>query len=181
MRFAALISIVVISIASPVTLGHGANDFSIIMRGSIMQPTQADVLQNDTLTFYNVADHNRTIRVDLDGDGNYDQRCDTEARNSSSIKDQCTFVIDASGWSAGEYKMDVFSNGTLWGVLNLTVIQDSHEELGPPSGYSFNSGNESETDGLRSDSSSQRDLFGLAIVLLIFSALTWVSGRSSSE
>ena len=81
-----IVAILVFSLASPIASAHGANDFSIIMRGSSVQPSQAEILQNDTLTFYNVADYNRTIRVDLDGDGVYDQRCDTEAVSYTHLK-----------------------------------------------------------------------------------------------
>ena len=80
---------------------HGANDFSIIMRESSIQPGVAEVMQNDSVTFYNVADANRTIRVDLDGDGEYDQRCETEPWNSSSVWDECSFILDWDRWPAG--------------------------------------------------------------------------------
>lgn len=141
MKARLVVAILVMTILAPIASSHGANETWIIMRGSSIQPNEAEVLQNDSLVFYNVADYNRTIRVDLDGNGEYDQRCETEASNSSSIRDECVFLIDSMYWLAGEYRIDVFSNDTLWKTLNLTVIHDNHVELGPPNGYSFNNEN----------------------------------------
>ena len=167
-----------VSLFMPLASAHGANDFSIIMRSSSLQPSEAEVLQNDSVTFYNVADVNRTIRVDLDGDGVYDQRCETEPYNSSSVKDECSFMIYAESWGAGNYLLDVFTNDTLWSTLNLTVIHDYHEELGPPSGYVFNNG----TSGSEEDGGGLEDsLRDLSIFLLICSALVWVARRNGDE
>ena len=88
MSRALVIALLMSSFAMPMASGHGANDFSIIMRGSSLQPGVAEVMQNDSVTFYNVADTNRTIRVDLDGDGEYDQRCDCLLYTSPSPRDQ---------------------------------------------------------------------------------------------
>ena len=61
-----------------------------------------------------------------------DQRCETEPSNSSSIRDECSFILDWDRWPAGSYYLDIFENGTIWNTLNLTVMQDYHEEAGPP-------------------------------------------------
>jgi len=179
MRVGLVASLLAISMLMPLASAHGANDFSIIMRSSSLQPSEAEVLQNDSVTFYNVADLNRTIRVDLDGDGVYDQRCETEPYNSSSVKDECSFMIYAENWGAGNYLLDVFSNDTLWATLNLTVIHDYHEELGPPSGYVFNDGN-TETDeeqgGVLEDS-----IGAVALFLLTCSVVVWLARRGGDE
>ena len=138
MKRALIIVLLLSSLAMPMASAHGANDFSVIMRGSSIQPGVAEVMQNDSITFYNVADTNRTIRVDLDGDGEYDNRCETEATNSSSIKDECSIILDWKNWPAGRYYVDIFENGTVWKTLSLIVTQDYHEEERPPTGYSFN-------------------------------------------
>jgi len=178
MRVGLVATILAVSFFMPLASAHGANDFSIIMRSSSLQPGEAEVLQNDSVTFYNVADVNRTIRVDLDGDGVYDQRCETEPYNSSSVKDECSFMIYSESWGAGNYLLDVFTNDTLWATLNLTVIHDYHEELGPPSGYVFNNG----TSGSEEDGGGLEDsLRGLSIFLLICSALVWVARRNGDE
>ena len=179
MRVSVVAALLAVSLFMPIASAHGANDFAIILRDSSMQPEEAGVMQNDSVTFYNVADLNRTIRVDLDGDGVYDQRCETAPSNSSSVKDECSFLVDADRWSAGTYNLDVFSNGTLWKTLNLTVIHDNHEELGPQ-GYNFN--NESSTDEAdQGVEGLQGSLRNLAIILFTASALVWLARRGGSE
>ena len=159
-----VVALLLSSLVMPMASAHGANDFSIIMRGSSIQPGVAEVMQNDSVTFYNVADANRTIRVDLDGDGEYDQRCETEPWNSSSVRDECSFILDWDRWPAGKYYLDVFENGTIWNTLNLTVIHDYHEEAGPPTGYSFNS-----EDSTNEDSSGTNDgLLAISVMLILF-------------
>ena len=109
MRIRVFSVIVIASLLSPIAVSHTSNDVPVILRGSSIQAGQHDLLQNDSLTFYNMADSNRTIRVDLDGDGVYDQRCDTAPSNSSSIRDQCSFIIDQDVWAEGDYILDIFS------------------------------------------------------------------------
>ena len=162
MRRALLVALLLSATLVPMASAHGANDFSIIMRGSSIQPGVAEVMQNDSITFYNVAETNRTIRVDLDGDGEYDSRCETEAANSSSIKDECSIILDWDNWPAGRYYVDIFENGTLWKTLSLIVTHDYHEEEGPPTGYSFNSG---ESEG---DSTGTNDgLLAMTVMLIL--------------
>ena len=105
MRVVILLALLGATLFMPLASAHGANDFSIIMRTSSIQPSEAEVLQNDSVTFYNVADVNRTILVDLDGDGEYDRACETEPYNSSSIKDECSFMIFSDIWDAGNYHL----------------------------------------------------------------------------
>ena len=163
MSRALLVALLLSATLVPMASAHGANDFSIIMRGSSIQPGVAEVMQNDSITFYNVADTNRTIRVDLDGDGEYDSRCETEAANSSSIKDECSIILDWDNWPAGRYYVDIFENGTLWKTLSLIVTHDYHEEEGPPTGYSFNS--EDTEDG---DSLGRNDgLIAMSVMLIL--------------
>jgi hypothetical protein len=180
MRVSLVAALLAASLFVPLATAHGANDFAIILRTSSMQPSEAEVLQNDSVTFYNVADVNRSIRVDLDGDGVYDQRCETTPYNSSSVKDECSFMIYAENWIAGNYLMDVFSNDTLWATLNLTVMHDYHEELGPPSGYIFNNGT-SEVEGEQGDGDLEDSLRNLAIFLLTCSAFIWLVRRKGDE
>jgi len=96
------------------------------------------------------------------------------------VKDECSFMIYAESWVAGNYLLDVFSNGTLWETLNLTVIHDYHEELGPPSGYIFNSG-APEGQGEQGVGGVEDSLRNLAIFLLTCSALVWLARRNEDE
>ena len=115
----------------------------------------------------------------MDGDGIYDRRCDTESKNSSSIRDQCTFYIDASIWDAGAYVLHIYVNETIWDELNLTVVHDFHEELGPPLGYTFNNQNNTGKEENK-NSGLEISLRNLAIILFIgFSLALFVRGRSN--
>ena len=172
-----VVALLLSSFAMPMASAHGANDFSIIMRGSSLQPVVAEVMQNDSVTFYNVADTNRTIRADLDRDGEYDQRCETEPSNSSSIRDECSFILDWDRWPAGIYYLDIFENGTIWNTLNLTVIHDYHEEAGPPTGYAFNS-----EDATNEDSSGTNDdLLAVSVMLILISSVVIIRLRRGDE
>ncbi len=144
MRTIVLATIVAIATLTPFVSAHGANDYAIIMRNSGIEPYQADIIQNDSLIFYNVVDANRTIRVDIDGDGEFDQRCETEPSNSSSIRDECSFWIDPLAWGAGGYEFSIFSEGLFWKTLNVTIAEDVHVESGPPAGFTFNMDNGDE-------------------------------------
>jgi len=176
MRPHLLVMIIVLPLLLPVATAHGANSFSVIMRTSSIQPSEAELLQNDSLPFYNVADEERTIRTDTDGDGEYDQRCETEPSNSSSIRDECSFWISSNTWAAGSYQFDVFSNGTLWQTLIVTVIHDYHEESGPPTGYTFNNESSSVEGGNAIEWDGLAVLSGLLILVIVMPRLPERSG-----
>ncbi len=170
MRVAGIVAIIAISIAIPVVSAHGADSYSIIMRNTSIQPNQAEILQNDSLVFHNVVDANRTIRVDYDGDGEYDLRCETESSSTSSIRNKCDFWIDPVSWKAGEYEFVIFSNGTLWKTLNVTITDDEHADNGPPEGYQFN--NENNGTGIHQSGSgniweSMAVLLGIVSFILL--------------
>ena len=49
MRVFFLVELLGVSLFMPLASAHGANDFSIIMRTSSIQPSEAEVLQNDSV------------------------------------------------------------------------------------------------------------------------------------
>jgi len=178
MRNEALVAILAITLLMPIVAAHGANEYAFIMRGASIQPSEANVVQNDSIVFFNVVDYNRTIRIDIDGDEIYDERCETAPSNSSSIKDECVFWMEPGKWEPGPYQVDVFSNGTLWKSLNLTLVHDLHEDDGPPPGYDFNTeenGGGAEVDGM------EEGLRNLAIVLFTASFVIWLARREGDE
>ena len=174
MRNKALAAILVITLLMPIVASHGADEYAFIMRGASIQPSEASVVQNDSIVFYNVVDYNRTVRIDIDGDGTYDESCDAAPSNASSIKDECAFWMEPDKWEPGFYQVDVFSNGTLWKSLSLTVVHDLHVDGGPPSGYEFNkesNGGEVEVDG------TEEGLRNLAIIMFVASIVVWLARR----
>ena len=155
--------LLVIVLLMPTVSAHGANSFSFIMREGALQPESAEVVQNDTLIFYNVASHNRSIILDVDSDGNPEFECITSSMNSSNTEDECRLWLDPLNWSAGNYQIEIFSNSSLWNVLNLILLEDVHNESGPPSGYSF--GEVEDNDKSESIGNSYMAPIGLVAVL----------------
>ena len=155
--------LLVIVLISPTVSAHGANSFAFIMREGSIQPGSAEVVQNDTLIFYNVASQNRTVILDGDSDGTIEYECITSSMNSSSTEDECRLWLDPQNWSAGNYQIEIFSNSSLWNVLNFTLLEDIHNESGPPPGYSFGG----VEDGEKSETveSSYMALLGLIAVI----------------
>ena len=121
----------------PVASAHGANSFSFIMRNGSLQPESAEVVQNDTLIFYNVVDYARSLELDRNEDGVIDYQCTATGFNSTTTDDECRLWLDPNNWTAGEYALDIISNGSLWKTLSFRLIEDVHNESGPPTGYSF--------------------------------------------
>ena len=154
---------VVFLLLIPVASAHGANSFSFIMRNGSLQPESAEVVQNDTLIFYNVVDYERSLEIDKDEDGIMDYQCSTTGFNSTTTDDECRLWLDPSNWTAGEYELDIISNGSLWKTLNFTLIEDVHNESGPPSGYSFG-----EVDGAQNQ---DEEGGGSSNVFLLFGAM----------
>ena len=137
MRVKALAAILVLTLLMPTAAAHGANTFSFIMRNELIQPDTAQVIQNDTLIFYNTADHNRTVLIDIDGDGLDDVDCEAGPSDSSSTEDECWVWLDPSIWGAGMYEVKLMENGTLWHTVGLTIVLDNHTETLPPDGFVF--------------------------------------------
>ena len=137
MRVKALAAILVLTLLMPTAAAHGANTFSFIMRNESIQPDTAQVIQNDTLIFVNTADYDRTVVIDSDGDGVDEMDCVAGPSNSSSTDDECYLWLEPANWSGGEYEVRIYSNGSLWHTIGLTVVLDNHTETLPPDGFVF--------------------------------------------
>ena len=155
--------LLVIVLISPTVSAHGANSFAFIMREGSIQPGSAEVVQNDTLIFYNVASQNRTVILDGDSDGTIEYECITSSMNSSSTEDECRLWLDPQNWSAGNYQIEIFSNSSLWNVLNFTLLEDIHNESGPPPGYSFGG----DEDGGKSETTATSYMAPLGLIAVI--------------
>ena len=155
--------LLVIVLISPTVSAHGANSFAFIMREGSIQPGSAEVVQNDTLIFYNVASQNRTVILDGDSDGTIEYECITSSMNSSSTEDECRLWLDPQNWSAGNYQIEIYSNSSLWNVLNFTLLEDIHNESGPPPGYSFGG----DEDGGKSETTATSYMAPLGLIAVI--------------
>ena len=128
---------IVVALVMPTAAAHGANTFSFIMRNETVQPGTAQVTQNDTLVFYNTANHNRSVLLDVNGDGEEEFDCIAGPSNSTGTSDECYLWLDPSNWSAGDYEIRIISNGTLWNTISINLQLDNHTEIMPPDDFVF--------------------------------------------
>ena len=70
--------------------------------------------------------------------------------------------------------MVVFSNGSLCNTINLSVVHDFHEEIGPPTGYNFNNVNQTEEVG---SAGTEGSLMSLAMILFLTYGLALMKRR----
>ncbi len=125
-----LATLAIVIMLAPTVSAHGANTFAFVMRGESLQPESAQVLQNDTLIFYNVVDHERSILLDIEGDGVNEINC-TAGPSSPGTEDECRVWLDPVNWTSGNYEIDIFSNGSIWKTVSLSIVLDNHTESGP--------------------------------------------------
>tara|TARA_B100001559_G_scaffold98081_1_gene82092 strand:+ start:272 stop:808 length:537 start_codon:yes stop_codon:yes gene_type:complete len=139
-----LVLCIVVVLVSPSAAAHGANTFSFIMRSESVDPESAQVLQNDTLIFYNVVDYERNISLE----GPYGEEVCTAGPSSPGIEDECRFWLDPEKYGPETYGIQIFSNGSWWKEVVVTVVLDNHTEVLPPDGFVFEpEPNESEDLG----------------------------------
>lgn len=170
---------VVFLLLIPVASAHGANSFSFIMRNGSLQPESAEIVQNDTLIFYNVVEYERSLELDKDEDGVMDYQCTASGFNSTNTDDECRLWLDPINWTAGEYEIDIISNGSLWKTLIFTLIEDVHNESGPPSGYSFG---DTPEDQIQSEEGvSVSNEFLLIGALAVVGVVLLTRGRGKNE
>lgn len=161
-----LASLAIVMLIAPTVSAHGANTFAFVMRGESLQPESAQVLQNDTLIFYNVVDFERVIMLDIGADGVHEIDC-TAGPSSTSTDDECRVWLDPINWTSGDYEIQIFSNGTIWKTLSLSILLDNHTENVAPGSYSFNNDQDDAAAGNDSDFSPlSLILLGLAIVII---------------
>ena len=129
----ALVLCIVVVLVTPSAAAHGANTFSFIMRSESVQPESAQVLQNDTLIFYNVVDYERNISLQ----GPYGEEVCTAGPSSAGTEDECRFWLDPEKYGPETYGIQIFSNGSWWKEVVVTVVLDNHTEALPPDGFVF--------------------------------------------
>ena len=171
-----------IVIMMPTAVGHGASDFQFIMRNQSLQPSEAQLLDNTTMIFYNVADSNRTILLDSNGDGLDDIECEVGPYNASSMIDECRIWIEPGKWEAGEYGIKIMSNDTLWNTLKLVLYLDNHTDssnfdlAGP--GYSFNNDLIDSSSGITD--TKVANVYQLSLLVILISGLLLTFRRSEN-
>ena len=182
MRVRIALVMVAVLLMAPAASAHGANTFAFIMRNNSVQPDEASVQQNDTLIFYNVVDRNRTLTFSTEGkNGTIDWECEAGPSNSITTDDECRVWLDPEYYYPTILEIQISNNGTLWHIVNVTILLDNHTENGPPEGGFTLPGGGQEP----SDSSDGIELQNILLVGAILSftaaACIWIMRNNFRE
>tara|TARA_B100000945_G_scaffold195753_1_gene157384 strand:- start:172 stop:834 length:663 start_codon:yes stop_codon:yes gene_type:complete len=149
----ALFLIFLIVMAPMAVSAHGADKFSVIVRGTYMQPDTVDMVQNDTVEFISVNNSNRSVRMDFNSDGDYNDTFDFNCVLPSG--GMCALEMNVTNYTGDLYIFEILEeNGTLAFTLNLTLINDTHNpnsSVPSPTGYSFGNNQDVDQDGIPDD------------------------------
>ena len=183
MRIRIALAMSIILLMSPIASAHGANTFAFIMRNSSVQPDEATVQQNDTLIFYNVvSDRNRTVSFSTEGkNGTIDWECEAGPSNSMTTDDECRVWLDPETYKPTKLEIQIFNNGSLWHIVNVTILQDNHTENGPPEGGFTLPGGGQEPSEPSDEIELQSILLSGAILAFVAAACIWVMRNISRE
>ena len=146
----ALFLIFLIVMAPMAVSAHGADKFSVIVRGTYMQPDTVDMVQNDTVEFISVNNSNRSVRMDFNGDGDYNDTHDFNCNLPSGA--MCALEMNVTNYTGNLYIFEILEDdGNLSFTLNLTLINDTHDPnstVSIPTGYSFGNNQDVDKDGI---------------------------------
>ena len=182
MRVRIALVMVAVLLMAPTATAHGANTFAFIMRNNSVQPDEASVQQNDTLIFYNVVDRNRTLEFSTEGkNGTIDWECETGPSNSTTTDDECRVWLDPEYYNPTILEIQIFNNGTLWHIVNVTVLLDNHTENGPPAGGFTLPGGGQEPSESSDGIEYQNFLLVGAILSFAAAACIWVMRNNLGE
>ena len=163
MRKRVLATAIVIVLLAPSVTAHGADTFSFIMRNSSLQPSEAVVEVNETMVFHNVVDFNRTLTLDLDGDGESEWVCEAGPLDSEGSDDECYLWLEEGNWTAEEFVVEIWNNGSeFWKSISISVNLHDHSESDHQHGEEVNGDLESL-------------LLSAAVLSFGVAALIWIS------
>ena len=182
MRFRIALVMAAVLLMAPTASAHGANTFAFIMRNNSVQPDEASVQQNDTLIFYNVVDRNRTLNFTTEGkNGTIEWECETGPSNSLTTDDECRVWLNPEYYKPTILELQIFNNGSLWHIVNVTVQLDNHTENGPPDGGFSLPGGGQEPSESSDDFEFENFLLIGAIVSFVAAASIWVMRNNGRE
>ena len=182
MRFRIALVMAAMLLMAPTASAHGANTFAFIMRNNSVQPDEASVQQNDTLIFYNVVDRNRTLNFTTEGkNGTIEWECETGPSNSLTTDDECRVWLNPEYYKPTILEIQIFNNGSLWRIVNVTVQLDNHTENGPPDGGFSLPGGGQEPSESSDDVGFENFLLIGAIVSFVAAASIWVIRNNARE
>lgn len=182
MRVGIALVMAAVLLMAPTASAHGANTFAFIMRNNSVQPDEASVQQNDTLIFYNVVDRNRTLNFTTEGkNGTIEWECETGPSNSLTNDDECRVWLNPEYYKPTILEIQIFNNGSIWRIVNVTVQLDNHTENGPPDGGFSLPGGGQEPSESSDDVGFENFLLIGAIVSFVAAASIWVMRNNARE
>lgn len=182
MRVRIALVMAAVLLMAPTASAHGANTFAFIMRNNSVQPDEASVQQNDTLIFYNVVDRNRTLNFTTEGkNGTIEWECETGPSNSLTTDDECRVWLNPEYYKPTILEIQIFNNGSIWRIVNVTVQLDNHTENGPPDGGFSLPGGGQEPSESSDDVGFENFLLIGAIVSFVAAASIWVMRNNARE
>ena len=174
MRTRVLATAIVIVLLAPSVAAHGADTFSFIMRNSTLQPDEAVVEVNETMIFHNVVDFNRTLTLDLDGDGESEWVCEAGPLDSEGSDDECYLWLEEGNWTAEEFVVEIWNNESeFWKSISISVNLHDDEQGGDGDEHDHSEGDHQHGEEANGDLESLL----LSAVVLCFgaAALIWIS------
>jgi hypothetical protein len=143
-------AIIALCIVVPTVTAHRADTIWVIARDTHLYPETLDVMLNDSIEVHNVADSNRTVRIDFDGDGLYNGSNDVDC--SLANGEYCTIWLEPANWTGGQWSIEVIDENGSRMNGSLTVLVDTHE--GDDGHDEHESGSEDEDPQVESESST---------------------------
>ena len=145
------LALIFLIIVTPMAVSaHGADKMSVIVRGTRMDPDTVQMVQNDTVEFTSVNQSNRSVRMDFNNDGDYDDEHDFTCNLPSGAI--CSLEMNITNYTGALYVFEILEgDGNLAFTLNLTLINDTHDpntNITPPGGYSFGDSADVDNDGV---------------------------------
>ena len=174
MRTRLLATAIVVVLLAPSVTAHGADTFSFIMRNSTLQPSEAVVEVNETMVFHNVVDFNRILTLDLDGDGESEWTCEAGPLDSAGSDDECTLWLEEGNWTAEEFVVEIWNNGTeFWKSISISVNLHDEEQGEDGDEYDHLDGDHQHGEEVNGDHESL--LLSAAVLSFGAAALIWIS------
>ena len=108
----------IILLISPVAVA--SSTFTVLISEDEIIPDTANLTQNDSVSFINLAEENRTvILLGYDGEPINQDLCELVVIVNGS--DSCTIFLDRDAWPSGVAEVGIFSNGSKVGVFELHI------------------------------------------------------------
>ena len=174
MRTRVLATAIVVVLLAPSVTAHGADTFSFVMRNSSLQPSEAVVEVNETMIFHNVVDFNRTLTLDLDGDGESEWVCEAGPLDSEGSDDECYLWLEEGNWTDEEFVVEISNNESeFW--KSIRISGNLHDDEQGEDGDEHDHSESDHQHGEEANGDLESLLLSAAVLSFGVAALIWIS------